>query len=361
MDNHNGNVFLLPLLSQPAFCVKDGIITQLNSAAGEYLLRIGTEIAPLISVGVEDYQAFTDGCLCLTLLLGGKEIGARVHAGAAEHIFILDGAEDIPALQSLALAARELREPLAGIMAAADRLLPAALERDDPQASLQAAQMNHRLFQMLRTIGNMSDAVQYTRPDTARMETVNLTAFFSELFQSAAPLVEKAGISLHYTGLSRTVYGLADRERLERAVYNLLSNAMRACEQGGHIDVWIGAEENSVTISVADNGSGIATAQLSGIYTRYLRYPSPTDRDSGLGLGMVLVRSAAALHGGTVLIDRPATGGTRVSMRISLQPSTPAVVRSPALRVDYSGEREHGLLELSDVLPTELYHEKNIR
>ena len=70
---------------------------------------------------------------------------------------------------------------------------------------------------------------------------------------------------------------------------------------------------------------------------------------------MVLIRSAAATHGGSVLIDHPEGVGTRITMTLAIRQDTPGAVRSPLLRMDSAGERDHGLIELSQQLPAELY------
>ena len=108
-------------------------------------------------------------------------------------------------------------------------------------------------------------------------------------------------------------------------------------------------------LQVLDSGSGIAQQIRSSIFHRYLRQPGIEDSRWGLGLGMVLIRSAAASHGGTVLIDSPTGAGTRVTMTLAIRQRTEAALRSPILRVDYAGERDHGLIELSDSLPAALY------
>ena len=68
-----------------------------------------------------------------------------------------------------------------------------------------------------------------------------------------------------------------------------------------------------------------------------------------------IIRTAAAHHGGAVLIDQPEGVGTRITMTMSIRQSKQATLRSNVLRVDYAGERDHGLIELSECLPTELY------
>ena len=108
-------------------------------------------------------------------------------------------------------------------------------------------------------------------------------------------------------------------------------------------------------LSVTDSGSGIAQSVRSSVFSRYLRQPALEDSRYGIGLGMVLIRTAAAHHGGAVLIDQPEGVGTRITMTMSIRQSKQATLRSNVLRVDYAGERDHGLIELSECLPTELY------
>ena len=70
---------------------------------------------------------------------------------------------------------------------------------------------------------------------------------------------------------------------------------------------------------------------------------------------MSMVRAAATVHNGTVLVEQPAAGGTRVTMSLVLTQSKDSIVGSHILPVDYAGERDHGLIELSESLPVSSY------
>ena len=253
----------------------------------------------------------------------------------------------------MALAARELREPLTNVMITADSLFPLCATEDSPHAAEQVARLNRGLFQILRIIGNMSDAERCAA--VSHQETVDIPALFAEFFEKAETLISHTGITLTYEGPNQPIYGLADREQLERAVLNILSNAIKFTPKGGTVAAKLTHSGRMLRLSVTDSGSGIAQSVRSSVFSRYLRQPALEDSRYGIGLGMVLIRTAAAHHGGAVLIDQPEGVGTRITMTMSIRQSKQATLRSNVLRVDYAGERDHGLIELSECLPTELY------
>lgn len=346
MEQQKENLGILDLMVRPGFCVKENRIIKCNRAAQGLFLTEGNEILPLLHTGKEEYEAFTSGCLYLTLRLNGQDFGASVTRMEEGDIFILDQESDLGELQAMALAARELREPLANVMISADKLLH---DSDTPDA----ARLNQGLYQLLRIIGNMSDAVKYTA--STRQETRDICTLMASIFEKARVAVEQAGIHLEYTGCKDPVYCLADEEQLERAVLNILSNAIKFLPNSGTIQAEFSRCGRSMRLSIQDNGSGIAHDVLSNVFRRYLRQPGIEDGRHGIGLGMVLIRSAAANHGGTVLIDQPEENGTRITLTFAIRQNTDTSLRSPVLRVDYAGERDHALLELSESLPSGLY------
>ena len=96
---------------------------------------------------------------------------------------------------------------------------------------------------------------------------------------------------------------LGDANRLQQVMWNLLSNAVKFTKPGGRIDVGVNEAANNVTISVADNGVGIDAAFLPYVFERFRQADSSSTRaQSGLGLGLAIVRHLVDLHGGTVTV-----------------------------------------------------------
>lgn len=343
---------LLEHIDRPAFCVSGGIIKAANQAALDRLIPLQQPVAPLIATAQEEYAAFTDGILSLTLRIGDTPWIASVYNVGTFHLFKLEPRKADSELQALALAAQKLREPLTRIMSITEHLFPKLELQPNSPAEDQVSHINRGLHQMLRIIGNMSDAARYTN-DPPRMETRDVDAVLRELFEQAAVLCEFSGIRLEYTGLSSPAYSLIDSEQLERSIYNILSNSLKYTPAGGKIQAKLTRRGNTLYLVIQDSGSGMGGSGIGDLFDRFLREPAVEESRQGIGLGLALVRACANIHGGTVLLDSSDGQGLRLTMSLPIRLDN--TLRSPILRIDYAGERNHGLIELSESLPPELY------
>lgn len=345
MEEQKDMLGLLDLMTQPAFCVKEDQILRLNPAARQLLLQAGDRISPLLLTGGEEYAQFSGGCLHLTLSLEGQSIGASVQRVEDMDVFVLEPEEDGCALRAMALAAAELRRPLADAMTGAAALL-------DSQADPQTLQrLNRSLYQMLRMVGNMADA----DVTGCRMETTDAVAFFREVFEKAQTLLSRSGITLVYEDWQETLCCLLDTRQLERAVLNLLSNAAKFTPKGGQITASLTRRGRTLYLSIQDSGSGIAQEVMGTLFRRYQRQPGIEDSRFGLGLGLKLIQNAAREHGGTLLVTPAEAGGTRIVLTLAIRQSRQSGLRSPVFSVDYTGGYDHALVELADCLSSELY------
>ncbi len=349
MEEKKDTLGVLDYMIQPGFFVKENKITEVNEGAKALFLAPSMDLEPLLQTGREEYRDFSGGCLYLTLCLSGQSLGVSVTKREDGDLFLVEQDQDHRELRSMALAARELREPLSSIMITANDLFPLAAAQEDAHAKDQAARLNRGLIQMMRILNNMADANRYT--NTSRQETLDIPAELQEIFEKAQSTVAHTGIRLTYEGIAEPVYGLVDREQLERSVLNILSNALKFTPKEGCIEAKLTRKGQLLRLSVQDSGEGIDDSIRSHLFHRYLRQLTLEDSRFGIGLGMVLIRSAAANHGGTVLIDRAEGKGTRITMTMAIRQNKDAALRSPISQVDYAGGHDHTLLELSDCLP----------
>ena len=353
MESQTNIIKMMQLMDRPAFCVLDGIITGANQAALGRLVPLDQPVAPLLATGQTEYAAFADGLLYLTLEINGTHFGAAIHKVDEYHIFSLEPGNSDGELRVLSLAAQQLRNPLSSILSLTDRLFPNLERNEESPASEQIAYINRALHQMQRIINNMSDADRYCNA-APRLETRDVNAVIEELFEQAAHLCDSVNVRLEYTGLSTPAYSLIDSEQLERCIYNILSNALKFTPTGGSIEASLKRKNNILYLTIQDSGSGISQNVAGHLFTRYLREPAIEDKNHGLGLGMSLIRSCACAHGGTVLVESAKDQGLRLTMSLPIRLDT-TNLRSPSVRIDYAGERHHGLIELSDSLPHALY------
>lgn len=356
MEQHD-TMDMLELLIRPAFCVENGVVVRTNKAAQNRMIEVGSPISALLLTGQQEYTEFSGGCLYLTLTVAGTVQEASVVRMTPYDVFLLEEDTDHAQLRAMALAAQNLREPLSSIMTVADRLFPLAEQLDDPNTRDHIARINRGLFQMLRILGNMSDADRYRSHSLFQQETHNATDYMQDLMERIITTTESTGVEIRFTNLREPVFCLLDTEKLERAIYNLISNALKFTPVGGTIDVRLTCREQKLYLTVQDTGRGIPDCQRSSIYHRFRRDPGMEDSRQGIGLGMVLIRAAATAHSGTVLIDHPDEQGTRVTMTLAIRQSDGRTLRSPGFRVDYAGEWNHSLIELSESLPAELYQD----
>jgi len=341
---------LLDMMVQPVFFVKDNRIIRSNAAAQQLFPQIGESILPLLEHSAEAYREFSDGCLYLPLTVAGQIVGASVRRMNGFDVFELDSDNGSDALRSLALVASTLRRPLSNAMAETVSLLD---KQEDPETLQQLSQLNRNLYQLLRLVGNMSDAEHLSAH--CPMETVDIAALFREIIEKTATLASRSRITLSYEGITEPVFSLANQSQLERAVLNLVSNAMKFTPKGGCVRASLVKRGKTLRLTIQDSGSGIDQSVMGNLFQRYLRQPGIEDSRNGLGLGLHMVHSAALHHGGTLLLSRNEDGGTSAVLTIAIRQKTAGTLRSPIFEMDYAGGFDHCLVELSDALPFDLF------
>lgn len=349
MEEKKDTMELLDMMVQPVFCVKENLIARANAAARQMLFREGDDIRPLLETGTEEYEAFREGCLYLSLRTAGETVAASVRPFRDFHIFELD-LNSTDALRAMALASSQLRNPLAGALSQTEALLE---EQSDPQLRQQLSSLNRELYRMLRLLGNMSDAEQTA--SFCHPRTENAGQIFRSIFEKAIAFAQQSGFQLQYQDLEETIYCLLDKSQLERAILNLLSNAMKFTPKDGQITASLTRRGRTLILAVQDSGSGISREILGNLYQRHLRQPGIEDSRYGIGLGMRIVHSVALSHGGTLLLTQGEQGGTRVVMTLAIRQNTSGTLHSPVFDIDYSGGFDHSLVELSDCLSSHLF------
>lgn len=201
-------------------------------------------------------------------------------------------------LQFFTNVSHEFRTPLTLIADPVDRLLSDPHMGEEQRRLLQLARKN--VSMMLRLVGEILDfrKVQNGKM-TVETSRFDLAAGLREWTGNFGPVAQKKRIAMN-TSMPETLVVCTDRNKVERICYNLLSNAMKYTNDGGCINVSLaGAEDGSFTLSVADNGIGIAPDKLSHVFDRFYQ---ARHNMGGTGIGLALVKSFVDLLGGRVSV-----------------------------------------------------------
>jgi two-component system sensor histidine kinase MprB len=196
-------------------------------------------------------------------------------------------------------ASHELRTPLTSLNINLE-LLDEGLGVLDPQAPELVAAARAQTQELMALVGDLIDLARYGRSDAYTEDT--------RLDQVAQRVVARAarrapGIEFRTELAESFVHG--DPDALERAVTNLVDNAVKWSPPDGPVTVQVRAG----TLTVTDEGPGIPEADLPYIFDRFYRSPQARSLP-GSGLGLAIVRQIAETHGGSVSAETPAGGGT---------------------------------------------------
>ena len=237
----------------------------------------------------------------------------------------------------LAMLAHELRNPLAPIRAASELLKIGHL---DPQRQLKAATVIGRQVEhMTALVDDLLDVSRVTRGLVAlELQPIDLKSVVAVAVEQAKPLIEARGHSLHVHIDAEHALVMADATRLVQVVVNLLSNAAKYTPQRGRLDVSVAAQDEWAGVTVQDNGSGIDPALLPHVFDIFTQGVRTPDRsEGGLGIGLALVKSLVAMHGGSVVAHSAGAGtGSRFEVRLPLlrQDGAADTAAAPAAEAD---------------------------
>ena len=201
----------------------------------------------------------------------------------------------------LAMLAHELRNPLAPIRNAVHLMKMKSI--DDPQVGLSRDIIERQLSHLTRLVDDLLDVSRITRGKiNLTRQRLEVGDLIDRAVETVEPAIQARGhrLSIEIVDRAHAVYG--DPLRLTQAIANVLGNAAKYTECGGQIDVRCRRRNRDVEICVRDTGIGIAPEVLPRIFDLFTQLDHRVERSqSGLGIGLALVRRLVEMHGGTVI------------------------------------------------------------
>lgn len=216
-------------------------------------------------------------------------------------------------------ASHELRTPLTSVQANVDALaLGDALSPHERARAVEAAQAQLRELTVL--VGDLVD-LSKTEVEEVEVEDVRLDFAVAAALKRARLHVPQ----IHFELVADPCLVRAAPARLDRAIVNLLDNAIKWSPTAGLVEVLVG----NGRLEVRDHGPGIAAEDLPRVFDRFYRARSARARP-GSGLGLAIVRQFAETHGGTVRAENDPDGGARLILELQSLPFSNSELREQA-------------------------------
>ena len=217
--------------------------------------------------------------------------------------------------QFFANVSHELRTPLTLILGHAEKLSEGSNLTAAQQRGVSVLRRNGKV--LLKQVNDLLDAAKleagqmkltYTEADLAQVVRLSCSNFET--------LAHDRGVGLTVT-TPDSLPVEADAEKLERVIFNLLSNAFKFTPAGGQVRCSLRPEQSSLVIEMADSGPGIPQEARDAVFERFRQLDGGNNRRfGGTGLGLSIVKDLVELHGGSIEVGESPEGGALFSVRI---------------------------------------------
>jgi CheY-like chemotaxis protein len=232
----------------------------------------------------------------------------------------------------LATLSHELRNPLAPIRNALELLRRPNIDAATRERALAITE--RQVQQLVRLTDDLLDVSRITRNKIElRCDRIDLRNAISSAVETVAPLSNAAGHVLAVDLPSTPLWVYADLTRLAQAFANILNNAVKFTDRGGHISVDAAIDGREAVITLSDTGIGIDPAALPAIFDMFVQIDQgPRRTHSGLGIGLALAKRLVELHDGRLEARSEGPGaGTTFVVRLPI--ASPADEQQPVVIV----------------------------
>ena len=221
----------------------------------------------------------------------------------------------------LATLAHELRNPLAPLSNSLE-ILRVVKGRPDLAENAYSV-MDRQLKQMVRLVNDLLDVSRINTGKLAISKTrIDIQSIIRDAIESSDPLIKSCGHTLVVDVPEEPVWIDADPLRLAQVFSNILNNSAKYTDRGGRIVVSLRVYDEHATVSIKDNGIGIAPEMLTSIFEMFTQVDQSLERThAGLGVGLALAKHLTELHGYQLTADSEGSGkGSIFTMQLNIVP-----------------------------------------
>lgn len=231
----------------------------------------------------------------------------------------------------VSIVSHELRTPLTSIRGSVQLVLddPASVPDAEHRQLLQIALSNCE-----RLVRIINDILDISKIESGHLTLAPKPCQVAEIVRQAVQVVDAPARAAQVTLVVRVPARLppvvADSDRIVQALVNLLSNAVKFAPPDTSVTVTAAASEQSVMVTVADEGEGIAPENLARLFKKFQQVDSSSSRrKGGTGLGLAITKTLVEMHGGRIFVDSEVNKGTRFSFTLPVAAAEAAATLAP--------------------------------
>ena len=335
---------LLEQLKGAAVVVREGVVTEYNSAASRILpeLREGDRAG-------EPEQG--------VIVLCGRSFEAVKYSVGEEDIYTfavpMQTAVEtaLPLLGNLGMA---IMESLSSAFVATELIAGTAEREGLKSLARDNAILRHEQYKLLHIAENLRELCALSEPDALSMSLFELDELCGRVMDSVRSLVADKGLVLSFNCEGHDFMTYADERRVERMLLAVLANSVGNCGPGCGVSLNLKREGGSFYMHIEDDGSGLPKEPDFDAFESPVRPIESGTSSHGMGLSLNVARNVAQRHGGSLALSSIPGQGTRVL--ITLPAELPGDTRFCSSRVDYAGNSPRQLLtEFAGVLDYKYY------
>lgn len=208
----------------------------------------------------------------------------------------------------------ELLTPLTIISAAVDEIKGKAPQYKEDYSLIQSniARLTRLLRQILEVRKSQAGQLRLL------VSKQDLAAFVNSEVNNIRPMATARGITISTSIYPQPIIGWFDRDKMDKILYNLISNAIKYNQENGKIEIALSTTGNNAILSIADSGIGMSKDKLQHLFTRFLDGDYRKTGTTGTGIGLSLTHDLVTLHHGTIRCQSEEHQGTQFTVTIPI-------------------------------------------
>jgi signal transduction histidine kinase len=225
-------------------------------------------------------------------------------------------------MELLSLASHEMRTPLVSITSLIQLILEGKVGKITPKQKEYLSIAFHDATNLKLIITNMIDVTNFERGDVLySFAKFDILEMLNECLGTVKILSSDKGVTVSLQK-SAPITITGDKARIKQVVINLMTNAVKYGNKGGHVWISIEKKGNDAIIAVKDNGIGVSKENIKKLFTKQFQVEKdPTKTQSGLGYGLYITKKIVEEHGGKVWCESQLKKGSTFFVSLPIKSS----------------------------------------